>query len=137
MPDQLGSPFGLDSAQPTIKLADVRAQPPKQDQGYDTEETDGDLPNMTAIIYALMQHRELITRKQMIYLIVDNRKPEAVPHWPAFAAWWASRHEPPGKATDVLWVCADNTTGLHKVPPIIGQEFLSWRLHVSWALCAH
>ena len=47
MPDQLGSPFGLDSAQPTIKLADVRAQPPKQDQGYDTEETDGDLPNMT------------------------------------------------------------------------------------------
>ena len=58
MPDQLSSPFGLDSAQPTIKLADVRAQTPKQDQGYDTEETDGELPNMTAIIYALMQHRD-------------------------------------------------------------------------------
>ena len=58
MPDQLSSPFGLDSAQPTIKLADVRAKPPKQDQGYDTEETDGELPNMTAIIYALMQHRD-------------------------------------------------------------------------------
>ena len=87
MPDQLSSPFGLDSAQPIIELADVRAQPPKQDQGYDTEETDGDLPHMTAIIYALLQHRELITRNQMIYLIVDNRKPEAVPHWPAFATW--------------------------------------------------
>ena len=119
MPDQLSSPFGLDSAQPIIKLADVRAQPPKQDQGYDTEETDGDLPNMTAIIYALLQHRELITRNQMIYLIVDNRKPEAVPHWPAFATWWASRRclvGPQEEATDVLWVCADRTTGLHKVP---------------------
>ena len=103
MPDQLSSPFGLDSAQPTIKLADVRAQPPKQDQGYDTDETDGDLPNMTAIIHALMLHRELITRNNMIYLIVDNRRPEAVPHWPAFAAWWASRRcliGPQEEATD-------------------------------------
>ena len=119
MPDQLSSPFGLDSAQPTIKLADVRAQPPKQDQGYHTDAIEGDLPDMTAIIYALMLHRELITRNQMIYLIVDNRRPEAVPHWPAFAAWWASRRclvGPQEEATDVLWVCADKTAGLHKVP---------------------
>ena len=80
MPDHLSSPSGLDSAQPTIMLSDVRAQPPKQDQGYDTDETDGDLPDMTAIIHTLMLHRELITRNQMIYLIVDNRKPDAVPH---------------------------------------------------------
>ena len=46
---------------------------------------------MTAIIHTLMVHRELIMRNQMIYLIVDNRQPEAVPHWPAFEAWWASR----------------------------------------------
>ena len=119
MPDQLSSPLGLDSAQPTVKLADVRAQPPNQDQGYDTDGIDGDLPNMTAIIHALMLQSELITRNQMIYLIVDNRKPEAIPHWLAFAAWWASRRclvGPQEEATDVLWVCADNTTGLHRVP---------------------
>ena len=70
--------------------SDVRAQPPKQDQGHATDETEGDLPDVTAIIHTLMLHRELITRNQMIYLIVDNRTPDAVPHWPAFAAWWAS-----------------------------------------------
>ena len=76
---------------------------------------------MTAIIHALMLHRELITRNQMIYLIVDNRKPEAVPHWPAFAAWWASRRclvGPQEEATDVLWVCADNTSLL------LGRSFV-------------
>ena len=97
----LASPFGLDSAQPAVMLSDVRAQPPKQEQGYATDETEGDLPDVTAIIHTLMLHRELITRNQMIYLIVDNRKPDAVPHW---------------QAPDALWVCADDTTGLHKVP---------------------
>ena len=119
MPDQLSSPFGLDSAQPTVLLADVRAQPPNQDHGYDKEGTDGDLPDMTAIIHALMLQSELITRNQMIYLIVDNRKPNAVPHWPAFAAWWASRRclvGPQEEATDVLWICADRSTGLRRVP---------------------
>ena len=86
--------LGLDSAQPALKLSDVRAQPPTQDKGYDTDETEGDLPDMTAIIHTLMLHRELITSNQMIYLIVDNRKPDAVPRWPAFAAWWASAPMP-------------------------------------------
>ena len=56
---------------------------------------------------------------QLIYLIVDNRMPADVPHWPAFAAWWASHRclvGPQEEATDILWVCADATTGLHKVP---------------------
>ena len=35
MTDQISSLFGLDSAQPTVMLADVRAQPPNQDHGYD------------------------------------------------------------------------------------------------------
>ena len=119
MPDRLGSPLGLDSAQPALMLSDVRAQPPKQDKGCDTQETVGDLPDITAIIHILMLHRELIMRNHMIYLIVDNRQPEAVPHWPAFAAWWASRRclvGPQEEATEVLWVCADATTGLHKIP---------------------
>ena len=128
MPDQLSSPFGLDSAQPTIKLADVRAGP-----RLDTDETDGDLPNMTAVIHALTLHRELITRNQMIYLIVDNRKPEAVPHWPAFAAWWASRRCLVGPRKKQL-MCSgfvQMTPPAFIRFPIIGQEFLSWRLHVS------
>ena len=121
MPDCLSSPFGLDSARPALVLSDVRAQPPKQDQGYATQQkdADGDLPNMTAIIHTLMLHRELIVGNHMIYLIVDNRSPAEVPHWPAFATWWASRRclvGPQEEATEVLWVCADATTGLHKIP---------------------
>ena len=58
MPDRLSSPLGLDSAQPALTLSDVRAQPPKQDKGCDTQETEGDLPNMTAIIHTLMLQRE-------------------------------------------------------------------------------
>ena len=119
MPDCLCNPLGLDSARPALVLSDVRAQPPKRDEGYDTQEAEGDLPDMTAIIHTLMLHRELITSNHMIYLIVDNRLPAAVPHWPAFAAWWASRRclvGPQEEATEVLWVCADATTGLHKIP---------------------
>ena len=66
MTDCLTSPFCLDSAQPAIMLSDVRAQPPKQDKGYDTQEAAGDLPDMTAIIHTLMLHRELIMRNHMI-----------------------------------------------------------------------
>ena len=119
MRDTLSSPFGLDSARPTLGLSDVRAQPSKKDDGYSTLETEGDLPDTTAIIQTLMLHRDLIMNNQMMYLIVDNRMPADVPHWPAFAAWWASRRclvGPQEEATDILWVCADATTGLHKVP---------------------
>ena len=119
MKDTLSSPFGLDSACPTLGLSDVRTQPPKKDEGYPTLETEGDLPDTTAIIRTLMSHRDLIMNNQMIYLIVDNRMPADVPHWPAFAAWWASRRclvGPQEETTDILWVCADATTGLHKVP---------------------
>ena len=50
MQDTLCSPFGLDSARPTLVLSDVRAQPSKKDDGYATLETEGDLPDTTAII---------------------------------------------------------------------------------------
>lgn len=119
MSDQISSPFGLDAAQPKVVLADVRSQPPNQDAGYHTDEPFGDLPNMTAVIHTLMLRKELITQNRMIYLIVDNRKPESVPHWPAFAAWWASRKRlvgPQEEKTEILWICADNTTGLGQAP---------------------
>ena len=69
--------------------------------------------------FTLISHRDLIMNDQMINLIVDNRMPADVPHWPAFAAWWASRRclvGPQEETTDILWVCADATTGLHKIP---------------------
>ena len=119
MKDTLSSPFGLDSARPTLGLTDVRAQPSKKDEGYAALETEGELPDTTAIIQTLISHRDLIMNNHMIYLIVDNRTPAAVPYWPAFAAWWASRRclvGPQDERTDILWICADATTGLHKVP---------------------
>ena len=92
---------------------------PKRTKGIPLLNTEGDLPDTAAIIRTLMSHRDLIMNNQMIYLIVDNRMPADVPHWPAFAAWWASRRclvGPQEETTDILWVCADATTGLHKVP---------------------
>ena len=45
----------------------------------------------------------------MVYLIVDNRGPDEVEHWPAFAQWWSSRRAligPQQEKTDILWVQA-------------------------------
>ena len=44
------SPFGLDSTCPTLVLSDVRAQPSKKDDRCAALETEGDLPDTTAII---------------------------------------------------------------------------------------
>ena len=106
MLDQVSSPFGLDAAQPTVVLAGVRSQPPNQDAGYSTDESLGDLPDMTAVIHTLLLHKELITQNRMIYLIADNRKPDSVPHWPAFAAWWASRRRLVGPQEESTATCA-------------------------------
>ena len=111
--DTLSSPFGLDSARPTLGLTDVRAQPSKKDEGYAALETEGELSDTTAIIQTLISHRDLIMNNHMIYQIVDNRTPAAVPYWPAFAAWWASRRclvGPQDERTEILWICADATT---------------------------
>ena len=75
----------------------------------------------------LLKHHDFVTSDQMVYLIVDNRKSESVPHWPAFASWWASRRRlvgPQEERTDILWVCADDETGLRDIPNY-GQESLS------------
>ena len=64
-------------------------------------------------------HRKLIESYGMIYLIVDNRAPEEVEHWPAFAQWWAARRAlvgPQQERTDVLWVQATHANGLRAVP---------------------
>ena len=55
----------------------------------------------------------------MVYLIVDNRAPGDVPHWPAFEKWWLSRRQlvgPHQEQTDLLWITASQRTGLRDVP---------------------
>ena len=55
----------------------------------------------------------------MVYLIVDNRGPEEVEHWLAFAQWWSSRRTlvgPQQEKTDILWIQANHVNGLHVVP---------------------
>ena len=55
----------------------------------------------------------------MVYLIVDNRGPEAVEHWPAFARWWSARRAlvgPQQEKTDALWTQASHANGLRAVP---------------------
>lgn len=74
---------------------------------------------MTAVIRRLLHSRDLILKSQMVYLIVDNRMPAEVTHWPAVASWWSSRRNlvgPQGEVIEVLWICADKESGLHDVP---------------------
>ena len=99
MKDTLSSPFGLDSARPTLGLTDVRAQPSKKDEGYAALETEGELPDTTAIIQTLISHRDLIVNNHMIYLIVDNRTHLLLSHigrlslpgGPHAEVWWVPK----------------------------------------------
>ena len=60
---------------------------PKKDDGYATLEAERDLSDATAIIQTLVFHRD--------FVIVDNRMPTDVSHWPAFAFFSTS--------TDAVW----------------------------------
>ena len=66
MSDQISSPFGLDAGQPSVVLADVRAQPPSKDVGYKVDELQGELPDMTAVTHTLLLHKELITQNRIL-----------------------------------------------------------------------
>ena len=55
----------------------------------------------------------------MVYVIVDNRAPEEVERWPAFARWWCARRTlvgPQHEKTGILWIQATNANGLRAVP---------------------
>ena len=74
---------------------------------------------MTAVVATLLKHKELIESCGMVYLTVDNRAPEEVDHWPAFAQWWEARRTlvgPQQERTDVVWVQATHANGLRAVP---------------------
>ena len=118
-PNRVETFLGMDHSLGQCRVEDVRSQPVDQDEGYETMDPFGHVPNHAEIVRCLLQHQDLIDRSDMIYLIVDNRSPEEVPYWPAFARWWASRRRlvgPQREKTDILWVKADQQSGLRDVP---------------------
>ena len=111
------------------RTSDVRAQPIDKDPGYPAAKQQGHGPDTAAIIECLLQDRELIESCDMIYLIVDNRAPKDVSHWPAFAQWWAARRNLLGLRMNEPTYC-----GYRQPMPMAceqflttGQEFLSWK----------
>ena len=118
-PTVVQSFLGLDSGLGPCQIADVRSQPLDQDPGYPAAERHGRGPKTSAIVASLLRRKELIESCNMVYLIVDNRAPEEVAHWPAFAQWWSSRRAligPQQERTDVVWIQASYSTGLRDVP---------------------
>ena len=118
-PSAVQSYLGLDTNIGMCQISDVRSQPVDKDPGYPATTRQGHGPDTAAIIACLLTHRELIESCGMIYMIVDNRAPEEVGHWPAFAQWWAARRAlvgPQHECTDVLWVQATHANGLRAIP---------------------
>jgi len=118
-PSAVQSYLGLDTNIGMCRISDVRSQPVDRDPGYPATQQQGHGPDTAAIVARLLMHRELIESCGMIYLIVDNRAPEEVEHWPAFAQWWAARRAlvgPQQERTDVLWVQATHANGLRAIP---------------------
>ena len=116
----------LDTDVGPCRISDVRSQPADKDAGYKATERSGQGPDTAAIVTSLLLHRELIESCGMVKITVDNRAPEEVEHWPAFAQWWSARralvplqHE----RTDILWIQATHTDGLRAVPPQGGSLF--------------
>ena len=111
--------LGLDTDMGPCQISDVRSQPPDRDAGYQATERQGQGPDTAAIVASLLLHKELIESCGMVYVIVDNRAPEEVEHWPAFAQWWEARRTlvgPQQERTDILWVQATHANGLRAVP---------------------
>ena len=126
VPSAVQSYLGLDTNIGMCRVPDVRSQPVDRDPGYAAVQQRGHGPDTAAIVGCLLQHRELIESCGMIYMIVDNRAPEEVGHWPAFAQWWAARRAlvgPQHECTDVLWVQATHANGLRAIPLLLGWSF--------------
>ena len=129
-PSAVQSYLGLDASIGMCRTSDVRAQPIDKDPGYPAAKQQDHGPDTAAIIECLLRDRELIESCDMIYVIVDNRAPKDVGHWPAFAQWWAARRNlvgPQHERTDLLWVQATHANGLRTVPYYWAGVFLSWK----------
>ena len=118
-PTSVQSYLGLDLNGGSCQIADVRSQPADKDPGYEAAERQGQGPDTAAVIGCLLLRRELIEACGMVYMKVDNRAPEEVGHWPAFAQWWEARRAlvgPQQERTDILWVQATHANGLRAIP---------------------
>ena len=115
------NPLGALSARYAWAWASLgeRSQPVDKNEGYETMDPTGHVPDHAEIVRCLLQYQDIIDQSDMIYLIVYNRDPADVPHWAAFARWWASRRRlvgPREEKTDILWVTANHQNGLRDVP---------------------
>ena len=123
-PRPVQSYLGLDLNSGSCQIADVRSQPADNDPGYEAAERQGQGPDTAAIVGCLLLHRELIEACGMVYMIVDNRAPEEVGHWPAFAQWREARRAlvgPQQERTHILWVQATHANGLRGNPLLLGR----------------
>ena len=101
------TPFSLDCNHPSVQYGDTRCI--GQQTTYYPPASNRDHLPWTDLIQAVLHHKDVFDRNNTIYLIVDNRQPTDVPHWPPFCAWWTSRRElkgPAEEATDIVWITA-------------------------------
>ena len=109
------APFSLDFNHPSVQYGDTRCI--GQQTTYYPPASNRDHLPWTDLIQAVLHHKDVFDRNNTIYLIVDNRQPTNVPHWPPFCAWWTSRRElkgPAEEATDIVWITA--TDQLDTIP---------------------
>ena len=112
---QVPTPFSLDCNHPSVQYGDTRCI--GQQTTYYPPASNRDHLPWTDLIQAVLHHKDVFDRNNTIYLIVDNRQPTNVPHWPPFCAWWTSRRElkgPAEEATDIVWITA--TDQLDTIP---------------------
>ena len=110
--------LGLDQSLGQVCIDGVRSLPIDRNEGNETAEQSGRGPNYPAIIQCFLQFQARIRGKDMIFLLVDNRDPGEVPHWPAFEKWWLSRCRC-GSTTKTLMFCGlrpTQRTGVGGVP---------------------
>ena len=101
------TPFSLDYNHPSVQYGDTRCI--GQQTTYYPPASNRDHLPWTDLIQAVLHHKDVFDRNNTIYLIVDNRQPTDVPHWPPFCAWWTSRRElkgPAEEAADIVWITA-------------------------------
>ena len=89
----------------------------------------------------MVEFRSEFDNADLVYLIVDSRRPEEVDFWPAFQPWWASRiaHTGPNREfTTLVWFPIDHQSGLQYVPHIwagvfalLVARFLFPRIHIA------
>ena len=109
------APFSLDANHPLVQYGDARSIG-HQTTYYPPAANREQLPWL-ALLQAVLPHKNTFDCNNTIYLIVDNRLPRDVPHWPPFCAWWNSRRElkgPADEATDIIWMTV--TDQLDSIP---------------------